>query len=183
MAYVLFISEAKLKDSTAINLNVDVELLLPYVRQAQKLYVETKLGTDLTDKLKTEITAGTLAGAYKTLVDEYIGDMLPNWGLYMLVPFLRFKVENGNIYSKTSETGTALSTEEAQHFREEIRNTAEYYTERMIEYVTNNLSSFPEYSTNSGADVSPDRNAFYNGMNLESPSQQGTRLTLRNFLD
>ena len=26
MAYVLFISEAKLKDSTAINLNVDVEL-------------------------------------------------------------------------------------------------------------------------------------------------------------
>jgi hypothetical protein len=183
MAYVLFISEAKLKDSTAINLNVDVDLLLPYVRQAQKLYVESKLGTDLTDKLKAEITAGTLTGAYKTLVDDYIGDMLPNWALYMLVPFLRFKVENGNIYSKTSETGTALSESEAQHFREEIRNTAEYYTERMIDYVTNNLSSFPEYSTNSGADVTPDRNAYYNGMNLEKPNGQGTRLTLRNFLN
>ena len=183
MSYVLFISEEKLKESTAINLNVDTDLLLPYVRQAQKLYVEPKLGTDLTQKLKNEIIAGTLAGAYKTLVDDYIGDMLPNWGLYMLVPFLRFKVENGNIYSKTSETGNALSTEEAQHFREEIRNTAEYYTERMIEYVTNNLASFPEYSTNSGADVNPDRNAFYNGMNLERPSQQGTRLTLRNFLN
>ncbi len=36
MAYVLFISEAKLKDSTAINLNVSTDLLLPYVRQAQK---------------------------------------------------------------------------------------------------------------------------------------------------
>jgi hypothetical protein len=182
MAYVLFISEAKLKDSTAINLNVDVNLLLPYVRQAQKLYVETKLGTDLTDKLKAEITAGTLAGAYKTLVDDYIGDMLPNWAFYHAVPFLRFKIENGNIYSKTSETGTALSTEEAQHLREEVRNTAEYYTERMIDYICNNTSSFPEYSTNSGADVSPDRNAYYNGMNLERPNGQGTRLTLRNFL-
>jgi hypothetical protein len=182
MAYVLFISEAKLKDSTAINLNVDVNLLLPYVRQAQKLYVETKLGTDLTQKLKDEITAGTLAGAYKTLVDDYIGDMLPNWAFYHAIPFLRFKIENGNIYSKTSETGTALSTEEAQHLREEVRNTAEYYTERMIDYVTNNTSSFPEYSTNSGADVSPDRNAYYNGMNLERPKQQGSRLTLRNFL-
>ena len=182
MAYVLFISEAKLKDSTAINLNVDIDLLLPYVRQAQKLYVETKLGTDLTQKLKDEITAGTLAGAYKTLVDDYIGDMLPNWAFYHAIPFLRFKVENGNIYSKTSETGTALSTEEAQHLREEVRNTAEYYTERMIDYVCNNTSSFPEYSTNSGADVSPDRNAYYNGMNLERPNQQGTRLTLRNFL-
>ena len=182
MSYVLFISEAKLKDSTAINLNVDVDLLLPYVRQAQKLYVETKLGTDLTQKLKDEITAGTLAGAYKTLVDDYIGDMLPNWAFYHAIPFLRFKIENGNIYSKTSETGTALSTEEAQHLREEVRNTAEYYTERMIDYVCNNTSSFPEYSTNSGADVSPDRNAYYNGMNLERPNQQGTKLTLRNFL-
>ena len=182
MAYVLFISEEKLKDSTAINLNVDVNLLLPYVRQAQKLYVEPKLGTDLYEKLKSEITAGTLAGAYKTLVDDYIGDMLPNWAFYHAIPFLRFKIENGNIYSKVSETGTALSTEEAQHLREEIRNTAEYYTERMIEYVTNNTTDFPEYNTNSGAEISPDRNAYYNGMNLERPTQQGTKLTLRNFL-
>ena len=182
MAYVLFISEEKLKDSTAINLNVDVNLLLPYVRQAQKLYVETKLGTDLTEKLKNEIKAGTLAGAYKTLVDDYIGDMLPNWAFYHAIPFLRFKIENGNIYSKTSETGNALSTEEAQHLREEVRNTAEYYTERLIDYVTNNVGSFPEYSTNTGADVNPDKNAYYNGMNLERPSGQGAKLTLRNFL-
>ena len=182
MAYVLFISEEKLKDSTAINLNVDVNLLLPYVRQAQKLYVETKLGTDLTEKLKNEIKAGTLAGAYKTLVDDYIGDMLPNWAFYHAIPFLRFKIENGNIYSKTSETGNALSTEEAQHLREEVRNTAEYYTERLIDYVTNNVGSFPEYSTNTGADVNPDKNAYYNGMNLERPNGQGAKLTLRNFL-
>ena len=182
MAYVLFISEDKLKDSTAINMNVDVEFLLPFVRQAQKLYIETKLGTDLTQKLKDEITAGTLAGAYKTLVDTYIGDCLPNLAFFHAIPFLRFKVENGNIYSKTSETGTALSTEEAQHLREEVKNTGEYYLERMIDYVTNNLSSFPEYSTNTGADVSPDRNAYYNGMNLERPDGQGSKLTLQNFL-
>ena len=182
MAYVLFISEQKLKDSTAINLNVSTDLLLPYVRQAQKLYVEPKLGTDLYEKLKSEITAGTLAGAYKTLVDDYIGDMLPNWAFFHAIPFLRFKIENGNIYSKTSETGTALSTEEAQHLREEVRNTAEYYTERMIEYVTNNTTDFPEYNTNSGAEISPDRNAYYAGMNLEKPTPQGTKLTLRNFL-
>ena len=186
MSYVLFISEAKLKDSTAINLNVDVDLLLPYVRQAQKLYVETKLGTDLNNKLKDLIVAGTVGNvgneAYKTLLDDYIGDMLPNWAFYHAIPFLRFKIENGNIYSKTSETGNSLSTEESQHLREEVRNTAEYYTERMIDYICNNNSLFPEYSTNSGSDVDPDRNAYYNGMNLERTQEQGTRLTLQNFL-
>ena len=170
MSYILFISEAKLKDSTAINLNVDVELLLPYVRQAQKLYVETKLGTDLNQKLKDLIVAGTVGAvgneAYKTLLDDYVGDMLPNWAFYHAVPFLRFKIENGNIYSKTSETGTSLSTEEAQHLREEVRNTAEYYTERMIDYICNNSSSFPEYSTNSGSDVRASTENYYNGMNL-----------------
>ena len=187
MAYVLFISEEKLKDSTAINLNVSTDLLLPYVRQAQKLYVEPKLGTKLTQKLKDLITAGTIGdvsnAAYKTLLDDYIGDMLPNWAFYHAVPFLRFKIENGNIYSKTSETGNALSTEESQSLREEVSNTAQYYTERMIDYICNNTSSFPEYNQNSGSDVNPDRNAYYNGMNLERPMQQGTKLTLRNFLN
>ena len=186
MAYVLFISEAKLKDSTAINLNVDTNLLLPYVRQAQKLYVEPKLGSKLFEKLKTLITNNTIGNvgneAYKTLLDDYIGEMLPNWAFYHSVPFLRFKIENGNIYSKTSETGTALSTAEAQHLREEVRNTAEYYTERMIKYITNNTSDFPEYSTNSGADVNPNTNAYYAGMNLERPRRQGNKLTLRDFL-
>ena len=187
MAYVLFISESKLKDSTAINLNVDPEILLPYVLQAQRIYIEPKIGTDLYEKLESLITAGTIGNvgneAYKTLVDEYIGDCLPSWAFHMCIPYLRFKTENGNIYSKTSETGTALSTEEAQHLREEVRNNAEYFTERMIKYITNNTSLFPEYNTNSGADISPDRNAYYNGMNLERPMQQGTKLTLRNFLN
>jgi hypothetical protein len=187
MAYVLFISEAKLKDSTAINLNVDPEILLPYVLQAQRIYIETKLGTTLYEKLESLITAGTIGNvgneAYKTLVDEYIGDCLPSWAFHMCIPYLRFKTENGNIYSKSSETGNSLSTEEAQHLREEVRNNAEYFTERMIKYITNNISSFPEYNTNSGADVNPDQNAYYNGMNLERPMRQGTKLTLRNFLN
>jgi hypothetical protein len=186
MAYVLLISEQKLKDSTAINLNVDVNILLPYVLQAQTLYIEPKLGTQLYEHIKGLIQAGTIGNvgnaAYKTLLDDYISFVLVNYSFYHAIPYLRFKIENGNIYSKTSETGTALSTEESQSLREEISNTAQYYTERLIEYIRNNTSLFPEYSTNSGADVNPDKNAYYNGMNLERPNQQGTKLTLQNFL-
>jgi hypothetical protein len=116
------------------------------------------------------------------LLDDYIGDFLPIMAMYHAIPFLRFKVENGNIYSKTSETGTALSTEEAQHLREECKNTGEYYLERMIDYICNNSTLFPEFSTNTGSDVEPNRNAFYNGINLERPNNQGNRLTLQNFL-
>ena len=164
MAYVLFISESKLKDSSAINLNVSTDLLLPYIRQAQKLYIETALGTELTQKIKDLITAGTIGNianaAYKTLLDDYIADVLVNFSFFH----------------------NALSTEEAQHLREEIKNTGEYYRERLIDYIRNNTSSYPEYSTNSGADVNPSRANYYAGMNLERPMQNDTKLTLRDFL-
>ena len=132
--------------------------------------------------LKNEIIAGTLAGADKTLVDDYISECLPAYSVYHAIPYLRFKFENGNIYSKTSETGTALSTEEAQHLREEVRNTSEYYTERLTDYLRNNTSSFPEYSSNSGADISPSSSNYYAGMNLDTRNAQGNKLTLRDFL-
>ncbi len=166
MSYVLFISQDKLTDSTAIAGNVSADYLLPYIKVAQKIYVETKLGTDLYDKLQSEITAGTLTGDYRTLVDDYIGDMLVQWAFYECIPFLRFKIQNGNIYSKTSETGNALSETEASSLREEVRNTAEYYTERLVTYLCNNSSLFPEYSTSSGADVTPDTDSFYSGINI-----------------
>ena len=182
MAYVLFISENKIKDSTAIGGNVDMEFMLPYIKVAQKKYIETKLGTDLFEKLQSDITASSLTGAYQTLVDDYIQDALVHWAFYECLPFLRFKVSNGNIYSKTSETGTALSTDEAQHLREEVRNTAEFYVQRLIDYITNNTSSFPEYSTSSGADISPDKDAYYSGMNLEINQEDKRGITLDDFL-
>ncbi len=182
MAYVLFISENKIKDSTAIGGNVDMEHILPFIKVAQKKIIESKLGTDLFEALQTKITAGTLTGAYQTLVDDYIQDALVHWAFYECLPFLRFKVSNGNIYSKTSETGTALSTDEAQHLREEIRNTAEFYTQRLIDYIVNNTSSFPEYSTSSGADISPDKDAYYSGINLEINQEDRRGITLDDFL-
>ena len=187
MAYVLFISEERLKDSTTIGLSVSTELLSPYIKQAQKLQIETRLGTQLSDKLKALIVAGTVNDvgneAYATLLNDYIAEVFPSMCLWMAIPFLRYKIENGNIYAKTSENGNALSTEEAQQLRNEVLNTAEYYMERMIDYIRNNTASFPEYSTNTGSDVDPDRNSYYSNMNLEYPKQQGPRLTLRSIVN
>tara|TARA_R100000152_G_C6775719_1_gene204311 strand:+ start:210 stop:776 length:567 start_codon:yes stop_codon:yes gene_type:complete len=180
--YVLFISENRIKDSTAIAGNVSIEYIKPYIRVAQKKYIETKLGTDLFAKLQADITAGSLSGVYKTLVDDYIQDALVHWSFYECLPFLRYKVMNNNVVSKTAENSTALSREEAQDLREEIRNTAEFYTERLIDFIKNNTADYPEYSTNSGSDVSPDKNAFYSGMNLERNQNDRREITLDDFL-
>tara|TARA_B110000444_G_scaffold151958_1_gene142211 strand:- start:213 stop:788 length:576 start_codon:yes stop_codon:yes gene_type:complete len=187
MAYVLFISEDKLKDSTAINMNVDVQFLLPYVRIAQEKYIETKLGTNLFVAIQGMISGGTIGNVgnanYKLLLDDYIADVLIHYSFYEVLPFLRYKVQNNNVVSKTAENSTPLTRAEAQDLRSEISNTAQFYTERLVDYLCNNSSLFPEYSTNTGADVTPDSNAYYQGMNLERYRVNDTKITIRDFLD
>ena len=187
MAYVLFISEDKLKDSTAINMNVDVQFLLPYVRIAQEKYIETKLGTNLFEAIQGMISGGTIGNVananYKLLLDDYIADVLIHYSFYEVLPFLRYKVQNNNVVSKTAENSNPLSRTEAQDLRSEVSNTAQFYTERLVDYLCNNSSLFPEYSTNTGADVNPDSNAYYQGVNLERYRVNETKITIRDFLD
>jgi len=89
---------------------------------------------------------------------------------------------NNNVVSKTAENSTPLSREEAQDLREEIRNTAEFYTERLIDYIKNNTASFAEYTTNTGSDVNPDTVNYYSGMNLEYDRNARRDITLDDFL-
>ena len=187
MAYVLFISEDKLKDSTAINMNVDVQFLLPYVRIAQEKYIETKLGTNLFVAIQGMISGGTIGNVgnanYKLLLDDYIADVLIHYSFYEVLPFLRYKVQNNNVVSKTAENSTPLTRTEAQDLRSEISNTAQFYTERLVDYLCNNSSLFPEFSTNSGSEITPNSNSYYQGMNLERYRVNDTKITIRDFLD
>jgi len=181
---VLFISEETIKKSTTVNGNVDAELLLPYIKVAQDIHVHQLLGTDLYDKLQSDITGDSVAGAYKTLLDDYIQPVLIHYSLYECLPFLSYKIMNKDIVRKISETSTSASLEDIVYMRDIIKNTAEYYAQRLVDYIVNNTASFPEYSSNSGADISPTKEAYFSGMNLADYNQNSTRsnITLNDFL-
>lgn len=181
---VLFISEDKLKKSTTINGNVDVELLRPYMKVAQDKYIWTRLGSQLYDKLQNDITGGTLTGNYETLVDDYIQDALVHWTLFECLPFLGYKIMNKDIVRKNSENSQSASIEDINFLRNLVQATAEWYTERLIDYLCENNTLFPEYNTNSGADLRPSKNNYNNAMNLGSYDRyQGAKITLDDFLD
>ena len=167
MSQVLFISSKKLKDSTALNGNVDVAFLQPHVLLAQKKYVKLRLGSQLYDKIEADIIAGTLTGHYKTLVDDFVSEMLVHWSFYESIPFLRFKVQNNNIVSKTADNSNPLSVEEAAQLRGEIRDTAEFFTEALVNHLCHYPERYPELKTNTEDDVRPDGDeSYFSGLYL-----------------
>ena len=182
---VLFISEDTIKKSTTINGNVDVELLLPYVKVAQDIHIHQLLGTDLYDKLQNDISDGdanTPTADYKKLLDEYIQPVLIHYSLYECLPFLSYKIMNKDIVRKISETSSAASLEDIKYLRNIVMDTAEYYATRLVDYIKNNTEKYVEYNSNSGADLSPTKDTYYSGIVLDNYNQR-ERITIKDFLD
>ncbi len=166
---VLFVNEDKLKSSTAINYNVDTAFLLPFLKIAQDKHLQIILGTKLYDKLQNDIAGvdgATLTNPYKTLVDDYIQDAIIHYALVEALPFISFQIKNGSITQKNSENGTAATRQDVDYLVQKERDSAEFYGQRIVEYLCNDSSLFPEYSQNTGADLNPISNAYYTGIKL-----------------
>ena len=73
MATALFIKRDDLVKNTALSGNVDTDKFIQFIKLAQEIHVRNYLGSDLYDKISTDIlgTGGaTLAGDYLALVND-----------------------------------------------------------------------------------------------------------------
>ena len=179
--HTLYISSTRLKKDSAIGGSVSDELIMPYILLAQDMSILPILGTDLDAKLKAEIQAGTLAGAYKTLVETYIQPALVQFAFVSLVPYLRLRfVNNAVVVMGATDQSSSATYDDLKPVMDTATDAAEFYRQRMISYLQNNTSSFPEYSSNTGADLDPTTRNYYAGINLDTNVARSNRL--KNYL-
>jgi len=163
MAKALFVTRQDISVFTATNGNVDNDKLLPFIFQAQNKHIQNYLGSDLYNKLQADIVAGTLAGNYLILVRDYLKPMLEHFTMVEYLPYAGVNISNSGIYTKNPENSTALTKDHVDSLIENARNSAQFYTERFLDYIKNNLSLFPEYQSNTSEDMYPDDVAFSTG--------------------
>ena len=164
--HTLLISADTLKRNTTISQSVDEDLIHPVILIAQDRYILPVLGTDLFEKLKTEIS-GTPSGVYLTLLKDYVQKCLCQFTLATLYPVLRLRAVNHSVVSMNNEQGTSASHYDIQRLIDSATDMAEFYRQRMIDYLQDNTSSFPEYSSNTDG-MSPTTNNYYSGINMDT---------------
>lgn len=163
MAEALLITRKDVVKFTAMNGNVDTDNFIQFVKIAQDKHIENYLGTDLLEAIQTKITSGTLTGDYLTLVNTWVKPCLIHWAMVEYLPFAAYNIANKGIFKHTSENAENASKEEVDFLMEKERDTAQYYTNRLIEYLSFNNSTYPEYNSNNNSDISPDKNANFEG--------------------
>jgi len=163
MATVLFISRTDLVKNSIIDGNTDTDKFIQFIKVAQEIEIRNYLGTKLYEKLQNDISGSGVTGNYQTLLNKYVQPMLIWYAQAEYIPYAAYQIKNGGVFKHTSENAETVSKSEVDYLVNKARNTAEYYTQRFLDYINNNSSLFPEYNQNQGGDVFPDSDSLFNG--------------------
>lgn len=169
MARIFLISEATLKKNSVINNNVDGMYILPAIEYAQDAGLQPLLGTKLYNKLMDLVDNGAITGStdYKYLLDEYVAPYLINKVTADIQIPLTYKLRNQGVVQNTSEYTYLPSMKDMQYVIQNYENKANFYGNRLSDYLKANRSKFPEYcSVVSCADMRSDSGAYNTGIYL-----------------
>lgn len=167
-ANILFISEQTLKDRSLLQDNVDPKLIKPTIKQAQDMFIEPILGTGLYLELQDQINADDVTTLNATLLNNYITDCLCWYVASEMVMSLGFKLTNKNVLKKTSENSDVPSISELFDVMEYYKNKAEWYAQRITNYLCENNTDYPLYDNpGNGVDtIHPNITSYSNGFYL-----------------
>ena len=165
---VLMLTADYYKRNSVVNLNVDEELIHPQIIKAQNMNIERILGSDLFNIVLAEITAQTYTARITTLLEDYIQPALVEWVTYTALPYLNYKFTNKSISKKSSDNSEPSELNEVNFLRQDIRDDAEYLSERMTKFLEANETTYPEYNNGNTEcdDIKPTKVNFINGIYL-----------------
>jgi hypothetical protein len=177
VTHTLLISATTLKNNTTISESVDDNLIHPVILLAQDRYILPVLGTDLFEKLKTEVE-GTPAGDYLVLLRDYVSKALCQFTLATLYPHLRLRATKHSVVEMTNEQGASASYDDIQPLIDSSLSMGEFYRERLISYLTDKgTATFPEYGSNNDAgEMSPTTRNYYSGINMDQNLTDSARI-------
>ena len=179
---ILFVNPDYIKRITNINGSIEDAYLVPSIILAQDKYIQLYLGTDLLNNLKADIQAGTLSCDYAVLMDSYVRNATLWWAMVEMIPSLYVKMDNGSLVIRISEDTTSITPDDLHREVERARQNAQFYTFRLYDYLCNNSSLFPEYTSNTGADMLPQPADYYqSGMSISGSSRYPRLVDLRAF--
>jgi hypothetical protein len=157
MTDTLFISENKLKNFTDLNQSVDADLLKNAVREAQDINIQRMLGYELYQAMITRVKNSTVTGNYETLM-RYVQDALLYWSYYEALESIWLRPRNnGLLIPQGGDQAAAVDNATYDKKRTSVKNKAEWYSERLVGYLIDNQSDFPEFGTETGMEIFPDQ--------------------------
>jgi len=167
---ILLVSEQRMKQWTSLDQNIRIDVLTPSILNAQDTYTQNTCGTPFYNRLKEGVLNNDLTTDEATFLKDYVGPALMQYALYLILPHLKYKFVEKGIVSGSSEESTQTSLDELKYLRQSALDQAQFYDERMREFLADYPNMFPIYRTWNTKGMSPDRTtSYFSGLQTDIP--------------
>jgi len=147
---VLLISEQKLKSQSPIDPNVDSDELRYCIQQAQNIYIQETLGTNLFEQILDQVETGDilLTGATnnKFLLDNFIQPALVAYSYYILLDNMFVKMVNVGLQQFRSEQSNPIDLKTFQYLKDSAKDRAQFLDNLMRRHLVFNNFLYPLYT-------------------------------------
>lgn len=146
MTPINLISEKYIKDNSTIDENVDVKLVMPFVRMAQDKYLEKLLTKDLINEIYDQVRNNNLSQQNRDLLNFYVSPCLLWYVIKESTPYLLFKYRNKAISTQGGDQSNPINHYEMESLVNKANDNANSYAYRLTEFLYENRLTYTLYS-------------------------------------
>ena len=155
MPKALLVTTTDIKQFTMVDGNVSNDKFIQFIEIAQDIHIQNILGTDLLEKIQSDITGSSLTGNYLTLTN-LVKPCLVYYAFFEYLHWAGYTLKNKGLFKHTAEAAVVVDRAELGDLLGKAKNYAESYAIRLKDYLCEKGSStFPELDTNDNEDVDP----------------------------
>jgi hypothetical protein len=155
MATTILLRENELTKNTLLGGNIDIDLYIPCIADAQRIRLEEILGETLYNKICLDFENDDLDGDYLTLYEGYIVPFIIAAAAVEYLLIGAYKVNNNGIFKAQPENSVAVDKTEVDYLVNNMRLKSEMYQDRMLRWLYK--FNLPEYVSSSTNIVNPMR--------------------------
>lgn len=171
-----FISTAYLKEQTPIQGNVDDNILVPYIKMAQKIHIQQMLGSAFYNHLCEAIANNSLTSDEVDLLRDYIQPCLAQFTFYEVLPHLNYKPTNKAVSQENSEYSTSSGLDDIKYLRQTVRDMAEFLLSRLHKQLCDYSELYPLYlNPGDKENLQKKNNSYFSGIYLPNSRPSGIR--------
>jgi len=138
MAELLFVTPQEMTSSTILSGNTDTDKYLFCILNTQLTTIEPLLGSELYDKIISDIEAETLTGLYLELYTDFIKPITKNEALAQYIEIASYMVDNAGIYKRSGENVEVVDKDEVQYLSGKYKALAQMYVTRFEKWICKN---------------------------------------------
>lgn len=171
------INEDLFKEESPIKSDTVIDDFVPYIKMAQRMYINKVLGKPLLTELETQIKQATenpdadpypITPQNQALLKE-IAPALSHYAVYQGIPFHWAALVNKGVTIRESENSRGVDVKDVGQLRRWLKDDAEFLLNQLIEYLCECKANYPlwrpgDYCGGCGCDDSKPKQTIDTGI-------------------